>query len=80
MEPNVLKIILGICHDNNYKIRLDGASFIREYLQIEKIRESPRFNDIYLPELIELLNDEEAFIRIEAIEIMTDLLQYFDQD
>jgi len=24
-EPAVLKLVQGICHDNNYKIRLDGA-------------------------------------------------------
>ena len=34
-----------------------------------------RFKSIYLPELIELLNDEEAYIRIEAIEILTDMLE-----
>jgi hypothetical protein len=32
-----------------------------------------------LPELIELLNDEEAYIRIEALEIITDLLEYFTE-
>lgn len=31
-EPNVLKIILGICQDNNYKIRMDGVLFLKEYL------------------------------------------------
>jgi len=31
-----------------------------------------------MPELIELLNDEEAFIKIEALETITDLLEYFD--
>jgi hypothetical protein len=31
-----------------------------------------------LPELIELLNDEEAYIRIEALEILTDILGEID--
>lgn len=31
-EPAVLKQILAICHDNNYKIRMDGALFFKEYL------------------------------------------------
>lgn len=30
--------------------------------------------------MIELLNDEEAFIRIEAIEIATDLLRRFSKE
>jgi hypothetical protein len=34
-----------------------------------------RFKSTYLPELIELLNDEEAYIRIEALEIMTEILE-----
>ena len=31
-EPMVLKILLSICHDNNYKIRMDAAIFLKEYL------------------------------------------------
>ena len=31
-----------------------------------------------MPELIELLNDEEAYIRIEALEILTDILGEID--
>jgi hypothetical protein len=34
-----------------------------------------RFKSTYLPEVIELLNDEEAYIRIEAIEILTEILE-----
>ena len=76
-EPAVLKLVLGICHDNNYKIRLDGAIFFKDYLQSEKkkaILSHPRFKSVYLTELLELLTDEEAYIRIEAIDILTDFL------
>jgi hypothetical protein len=31
-EPLILKLILGICHDTNYKIRMDGVLFFKEYL------------------------------------------------
>ena len=74
----VLKTILAICHDNNYKIRLDGVIFLKEYLSKQEARRNKRFHDIYLPELIELLNDEEAYIRIEALEILTDILGEID--
>ncbi|CDW84144.1 serine threonine-protein phosphatase 4 regulatory subunit 4 [Stylonychia lemnae] len=77
-DPVVLKTILAICQDNNYKIRLDGVIFLKEYLIREQARQNRRFHDIYLPELIELLNDEEAYIRIEALEILTDILQEID--
>jgi hypothetical protein len=55
---------------------MDGVLFMKEYLKNEKIREHPRFKEQYLRELIELLNDEEAYIRIEALEILTELLDY----
>lgn len=29
---------------------------------------SERFDTVYLPELIELINDEENYVRIEAVE------------
>lgn len=73
-EPMIIKIILGICHDNNYKIRMDGVLFLKEYLQNERVTNHARFKSIYIPELIELLNDEEAYIRIEALEIITEFL------
>lgn len=75
LEPNLLKIILAICHDNNYKIRLDGAIFLKEYLISDiSIATCNRFEDIYLMELVELLNDEESYIRIEVLETLTELL------
>ncbi len=76
-EPAVLKLLQGICHDNNYKIRLDGVLFFKDYLlgeQKSTIIAHPRFKNIYLSELLELLNDEESYIRIEALEILTEFL------
>lgn len=32
-EPAVLKLVLAICHDNNYKIRMDGALFFKDYFR-----------------------------------------------
>lgn len=37
-EPLILKLILAILHENNYKIRLDGVSFLKDYLKDEKIQ------------------------------------------
>ena len=52
---------------------------MREYLANPKIREYPRFKSEYLREMIELLNDEESYIRIEALEIITDMLEYVER-
>ncbi len=32
-EPLIMKLIASICHDTNYKIRMDGVLFFKEYLQ-----------------------------------------------
>ena len=75
-EPSILKLVFAICHDNNYKIRMDGALFFKDYLneKAETIVQHHRFKSVYIGELIELLNDEEAYIRIEALEILTQFL------
>lgn len=54
-------MILQICQDNNYKIRRDGVIFLKEYFKYDKKRivEHERFKNVYLPELIDFLNDED---------------------
>jgi hypothetical protein len=58
-ENLIIKMILNILHDTNYKIRLDGVHFLKEYLKDEKVVQCDRFQSTYIYELIELLNDEE---------------------
>lgn len=79
-DPLIMKLIMGICHDTNYKIRMDGVLFFKEYLQSQLVLKHQRFKSTYLPEVIELLNDEEAYIRIEAIEILTEILELMTVD
>ena len=57
---------------------MDGMLFLKDYLKLETVQVHQRFKSSYLPELIELLKDEEAYIRIEALDIMTDLLSQFE--
>ncbi len=52
---------------------MDGARFLQDYLP--EAKESPRFESIYLPELIELLNDEENYVRIEAIKAALEVIE-----
>lgn len=76
--------MLNICSDTNYKIRTDGAIFFKNYLQQNNevlISTSlVRLQETYIPELIELCNDEEIFIRIEAIEAITYVVEQLDTD
>lgn len=84
-DPIIIKIIMSICHDNNFKIRLDGMMFFKDYLSIEikdksEIIKCKRFKDMYLPEIIELVNDEEAYIRIEALDLLADYMDQLEHD
>ena len=62
MSNVLLRLILYICQDTNYKIRLDGMRFFKEYLQDQKIIECDRFKEVYHGELLEMLKDEECYI------------------
>ena len=37
-----------------------------------------RFEDVYLPEIYELLNDEDAYVRIESIEATLEVLEHIE--
>lgn len=77
----VESILTSICTDTNFKIRLDGAIFLKEYITKNKAKliGTERFNEFYLPELYELCNDEESYVRIEAIECLTEVLEHVDK-
>jgi hypothetical protein len=56
---------------------MDGVLFFKEYMSSPNIKEiigHPRFKSTYIPDLFELLNDEVAQLRIEALDILTSLL------
>lgn len=79
-DNKILKLVMSICGDVNYKIRLDGAIFLKEYLHknFEKLIGSARLKQTFLPDMCELLNDEETYIRIEAIEGIQYVLESLD--
>ena len=73
---------MQICQDNNYKIRRDGVIFLKEYFKFDKKRivEHDRFKEVYLPELVDFLNDEDLHIQIDAIEAVTEILEELDEE
>ena len=75
-DPQLLKSIMNICSDNNYKIRRDGVLFFKEYFKTntEKIIKSDRFRETYLPTLLDFINDEDIEIQIDAIETVCEVL------
>lgn len=39
-----------------------------------------RFQEVYLPELVDFLNDEDLHIQIDAIEAVNEILEELDED
>lgn len=44
----------------------------------QKLLGTERFEDVFLPEIYELLNDEESYVRVEAIEAIVEVLEHID--
>lgn len=64
-EGSIIKLAMNVCDDNNYKIRRDGAIFLKEYFRDgdkQVIVKSHRFKDTYLMHLNDLINDEDLHI------------------
>ena len=81
-DRTVLRLIMGVCSDTNYKIRTDGAIFFKEYfcLNHKALIGSSRMENTYIPELCELINDEETFIKIESLEAFQYILETLSVD
>ena len=52
--------------------------FFKEYLKKnnKELMGTERLEEIYLPEIYELLNDEESYVRIEVIEAILEILEH----
>ena len=76
-DKELLKCVQSICSDNNYKIRRDGCIFFKEYFKQdrESIISNSRFRELYMPNLIEFLNDEDLHIQLDAIEAVAEILE-----
>lgn len=77
-EPMVFRLVMAMCQDTNYTVRRDGAIFFKEYLKknSKDLVGSERLEELYLPEIYELLNDEESYVRIEVIEAILEILEH----
>ena len=79
-EPIPFRLISGMCSDTNFLIRLHAAHFFKDYLQAnrEELIKGERLQEVYLPEIYELVNDEDPQVRIEAIEALLEVLESLD--
>lgn len=68
----------SVFHDNNYKLRIDGVIFLKEYIANIKNFKCKRLHSIYVPELLDFLQDEDNQIKIDSIEALCEILEEVD--
>jgi hypothetical protein len=81
-EPMFMRLIMVICSDTDYKIRTDGAIFFKQFFQHQgsSFVGHDRYEEVFLPEIIELVNDEELYVSIEALEGLLEVLEHVDAE
>lgn len=77
-EPVVFRLVFGMCQDTSYSVRRDGGILFKEYLKknSKDLVGTERLEELYLPEIYELLNDEESYVRIEVIEAILEIMEH----
>lgn len=60
-EYAYVKMMKSVFIENNFKLRIDGIVFLKNYFNsypdIEQLTKTERFEDLYLPELLGYLED-----------------------
>jgi len=79
-EPMFMKLIRVICSDTDYKIRAIGAVFFKDFFRQSgaEIVGTLHYENVLLPEIIELVNDEETYVSVEALEGLLEVLEHCD--
>ncbi len=81
-EPLIGRMISSMCLNTDYLVRHEAAIFFKDYFEenAQKLIGTERLQDYYLPEIYELLVDEESYVRVEAIEATLEILEQLDLD
>jgi hypothetical protein len=79
-EPMFMKLIRVICSDTDYKIRAIGAIFFKDFFRQSgpEIVGTLHYENVLLPEIIELVNDEETYVSVDALEGILEVLEHCD--
>ena len=59
--PTYVSLMESVFQDNNYKLRIDGVIFLKDYFisKGEEIVKCSRFEEVYLIELCDFLSPDE---------------------
>jgi hypothetical protein len=60
--PSYVKLMRAVFIEGNYKLRRDGIIFLQNYFKnnnLAELTESDRYENVYLPELLGYLEDED---------------------
>lgn len=79
-EPLLMKLIRVICSDTDYKIRAIGAVFFKDFFKQSagQFVGTLHYENVLLPEIIELVNDEETYVSVEALDGLLEVLEHVD--
>lgn len=83
-EYAYVKMMNQVFHENNFKLRIDGIIFLKNYFtnypDIEQLTKTDRFNDLYLPELLGYLEDGDQQLVCDALVATTPLLEFLEEE
>ncbi len=79
--PSYVKLMKSVFVETNYKLRRDGIILMQKYFKLQKAKElteCDRFQNIYLPELLGYLEDEDQQLVCDAIDASYPLIEFLD--
>ena len=83
-EYAYIKMMRAVFNENNFKLRIDGIVFLKNYFNnyqnISQLIETDRFQDLYLPELLGYLEDGDQQLVCDAILCAMPLLDYLEEE
>jgi len=77
-----VNLMKSIFIETNFKLRREGIIFLQIYfknLDLPELIESDRYQNIYLPELLGYLEDEDQQLVCDAIDAVTPLIELIDE-
>lgn len=81
--PSYVKLLKLVFIETNYKLRIDGIMFLKNYFKtcdIKSLVETERFQYVYLPELLGYLEDGDPMLVCDAIITICPLIEFLEEE
>jgi mannitol/fructose-specific phosphotransferase system IIA component (Ntr-type) len=74
----MFRAAFSMCEDINWKIRVIAATELRHIIPL--CDSASNFTETFLKELVELLNDDDSFVKVEAIETFAEIIEHLTKE